>query len=242
MSLFTIADLHLPGAKTRAKSMEVFGRRWTDYRSRLEHNWRAIIDPDDSIVIPGDVSWALTLDETLGDFAFLDSLPGKKYIGKGNHDFWWATASKMNAFFDANSFSTLNILYNNAYFTGEAIICGSRGWFFDEASQNTVGDVSWEKLINREQMRLKMSLEAATLISREHASAPIIAFLHFPPVWGGSVARNIVDLLHEYGIKRCYFGHIHSEYTGRQPFNFENIEFRLISADHLAFCPLKVFI
>ena len=243
MSLFTIADLHLPGADGKSKSMEVFGRRWADYRARLERGWRAAVAPDDSVVIPGDISWALTLDEARSDLAFIDSLPGQKYIGKGNHDFWWSTAAKMKAFFLANNFNTLNILYNNAYLAGGAVICGSRGWFFDEASQKTVGDVSWEKLVNREEMRLRMSLEEGTRLSAGMgADMPMIAFLHFPPVWGDSVARNIVDLLHEFGIRRCYFGHIHSEYVSQQPFCFEDIEFRLISADHLAFCPIRVFI
>lgn len=241
MSLYTIADLHLPGADGKAKSMDVFGERWADAQNRLERNWRAVVDPDDSVVIPGDITWAMDLDEARGDFAFIDSLPGIKYIGKGNHDFWWATAAKMNAFFAENGFSSLRILYNNAYITDSAVICGSRGWFFDEISQKTVGEVSWEKINNRETLRLEMSLKAAVqLRDSDGRCLPIIAFLHFPPVWNDAVARGLIDTLHAYGVKRCYFGHIHSGYVGRQPFVFEDIEFRLIAADHLAFCPLYV--
>ena len=243
MSLFTIADLHLPGAEGKEKSMEVFGQRWADSQNRLERSWRAIVEPDDDVVIPGDITWAMNLDEARRDFAFIDSLPGKKYIGKGNHDFWWATASKMNVFFAANGFGSLNILYNNAYIAGGAVICGARGWFFDEESQKTIGNVSWVKINNREAMRLEMSLNAAVKLRDSSAtSLPVIAFLHFPPVWNGAVARNLIDLLHNYGVSRCYFGHIHSGYVGHQPFEFEGIEFRLISADHLAFSPQKVFV
>lgn len=240
MSLYTIADLHLPGADGKAKSMEVFGQRWFDSQNRIERNWRALVEPDDTVVIPGDISWAMNLAEARDDFAFIDSLPGIKYIGKGNHDFWWATASKMNAFFAENGFSTLNILYNNAYIAGGAVICGSRGWFFDEGSQKTVGEVSWEKINNRETMRLEMSLKAAAKLRDASGGLPVIAFLHFPPVWNGAVARGPVDALHSYGVTRCYFGHIHSAWVGQQPFMFEDIEFRLIAADHLAFCPLRV--
>ncbi len=245
MSIFTIADLHLPGAEGAAKSMDVFGRRWVDSQNRLERNWRAVVAPEDSVVIPGDISWAMNIDEARGDFAFIDSLPGKKYIGKGNHDFWWATAAKMNAFFAENSFSTLNILYNNAYILDGAVICGARGWFFDEASQKTVGDTDWQKIVNRETMRLEMSIKSAEELihSREPSAAeppPIIAFLHFPPVWNGAVAEGMIDVLLRHGVKKCYFGHIHSEYAERSPILHKDIEFRLISADHLSFCPQRI--
>lgn len=255
MSIFTIADLHLPGAEGAAKSMDVFGRRWANSQARLERNWRAVVGAEDAVVIPGDISWAMSLDEAREDFAFIDSLPGTKYIGKGNHDFWWATASKMNAFFADNSFKTLNILYNNAYKIGGAVICGARGWFFDEASQKTVGDTDWQKIVNRETMRLEMSIKAAEALiceSRPHAQTahisqtenetppPIIAFLHFPPIWNGSAADGLLDVLWRHGVKKCYFGHIHSEYAERAPILYKDMEFRLISADHLEFCPQMI--
>lgn len=241
MSLYVIADLHLPGADERSKSMDVFGKRWANYRERLERNWRALLTDSDDIVIPGDISWAMNLEEALRDFELIDSLPGRKYIGKGNHDFWWTTASKMTAFFAENNFSTLNILYNNAYLVDGAVICGSRGWFLDESSQKAVGDVDWSKICAREAGRLKASLEYAVKIKAQSCTDfPIIAFLHFPPVWNGSVARDIVDVLHAYNISRCYFGHIHSEYVSRSAFVFEDIVFELISADHLSFTPRLV--
>ena len=115
MAIFTIADLHLPGKEGDKKSMEIFGSRWIGGTDKLTRNWKALITDEDSIIIPGDISWAMTLDEARDDFSMLNSLPGTKYIGKGNHDFWWATASKMNSFFESNHFATLKILYNNSY-------------------------------------------------------------------------------------------------------------------------------
>ena len=165
MAIFTIADLHLPGKEGDKKSMEIFGSRWIGGTDKLIRNWKALITDEDSIIIPGDISWAMTLDEARDDFSMLNSLPGTKYIGKGNHDFWWATASKMNTFFKKSGFSTLNILYNNAYETPHGIICGSRGWFSDEANQKTVGEVDWQKITERETLRLGLSLKNAFSLS-----------------------------------------------------------------------------
>ena len=236
MALFTIADLHLSGNEGTNKSMEVFGRRWIGGTEKLIRNWNALITPDDTVVIPGDVSWAMTLDDALEDFKFIHSLPGTKIIGKGNHDFWWATASKMYKFFEANGLDSIRVLYNNSFECEGKIICGSRGWFSEEANQKTVGDVSWTKIVDRETMRLKMSLES----SAKDTEKERIVFLHFPPVWSNSVCSDIIALLREYNVNKCYFGHIHGLYSSDVNFNFEGISFELISADYLDFCPKKV--
>ena len=235
MSLFVIADLHLPGAEGEEKSMSVFGQRWIGAKEKLEKNWRAIVTDADSVVIPGDISWAMTLEEAKDDFLMINALPGTKYIGKGNHDFWWTTASKMLAFFKENNFSTLNILYNNAYPLDEGIVCGSRGWFPDEANQKTVGDVDWQKIIKREASRLDLSLRSA-----ENFDGEKLVFLHFPPVWNSVVCRDIIDVLKSHGVTRCFFGHIHGLYTIAPTFEFEGILFEMISADYLDFIPKKI--
>ena len=178
----------------------------------------------------------MTLDDALEDFKFIHSLPGTKIIGKGNHDFWWATASKMYKFFEANGLDSIRILYNNSFECEGKIICGSRGWFSEEANQKTVGDVSWTKIVDRETMRLKMSLES----SAKDTEKERIVFLHFPPVWSNSVCSDIIALLREYNVNKCYFGHIHGLYSSDVNFNFEGISFELISADYLDFCPKKV--
>lgn len=236
MAIFAIADLHLAGQEGSKKSMEVFGHRWIGGVDKLIKNWNAIISPSDSVILPGDISWAMTLDEATDDFALLNSLPGTKYIGKGNHDFWWATASKMYKHFEANRFDTLKILYNNSFTIENACICGSRGWFAEESNQKTVGDVSWLKIVERETLRLKMSLESAP----SDSSAEKIVFLHFPPVWNGAVCSDIIELLHSHNVRRCYYGHIHGVYSIDVNFVHEGIRFELISADFLDFCPKKL--
>ena len=240
MSIFVIADLHL--SSDGSKSMEKFGSRWTGYMQKLEKNWRAVVKDTDTVIIPGDISWSLKLEEAVEDLRFLDSLPGIKLIGKGNHDFWWATASKMNAFFEKNKIRTVKMLYNNAYLLDGCIVCGTRGWFVEEGQQNTVGDVDYSRIVNREVIRLRMSLDEAVKLKKESAEEelPILVFLHFPPVFGEFVCREIVDTLKEYGIQKCYFGHIHGAYRERRTLRFEGIDFTICAADHLNFVPLKV--
>lgn len=245
MALFVLSDPHL-AIRQAKKSMEAFGQRWQNYVSRIEKNWRAVVDECDTVVLPGDISWAMTLEGAREDFAFLHSLPGQKLIGKGNHDFFWTTASKMNSFFEQNGFDSLHILYNNAYLIENRIVCGTRGWFYDEKLQNTVGEVDYDKIINREVGRLRLSLEAARKIQAEELTATgcereIIPFLHFPPVFGDFRCREFMDVLAEYGVRRCYYGHIHSELPQGHPDTVDGIRYILCAADHLRFTPLPVF-
>ena len=239
MSVYTIADLHLPGKEGDNKSMEIFGSRWIGCVNKLINNWTAIVSNDDTVVIPGDISWAMTLEDATEDFKLLNDLPGTKIIGKGNHDFWWATASKMNKFFEQNKFDTLKILYNNSYVIENLVICGSRGWFSDEANQKTVGEVDWTKIVDRETARLKLSLES---VPAEHRGLQMLVFLHFPPVWNSSVSTDIISLMKEHGVERCYYGHIHGVYNSDAVFVYDGIRFEMISADYLSFCPRKIVI
>ena len=240
MSLFVLSDTHL-ALHDSGKSMEVFGSRWQNYITRIENNWRRLVKKEDTVIIAGDVSWAMTLEETVKDFTFLQSLPGRKLLGKGNHDFWWTTASKMNRHFQDNSFTSLNILYNNAYVVESFIVCGTRGWFIDPSLQKTVGTVDYTKIVNRELIRLRMSLDAALkLKSEDGQEKEIIPFLHFPPVWGDFRCDEIISVLKEYDIKRCYFGHIHGASGAPDVLEECGIRFILTSADHLNFTPLAV--
>lgn len=239
MSLYVLADLHLSGAVN--KSMEVFGPRWQGYAAKIEKNWRAVITDEDTVVIPGDISWGMTLEEAAEDLRFIDALPGRKLLGKGNHDFWWATAAKMTAFFAEQGFTTLDILYNNAYRLEDCIVCGTRGWFNDEKQQNTVCPTDYAKIVNREVMRLGLSLDAAEKLQPSDAQLPVLVFLHFPPVWGSFVCREIVDLLLARGIKKCYFGHIHGAYNVPRTVTFEGIDMVLCTADFLKFAPMPIF-
>ena len=243
MSLYVISDLHLSTNENTGKSMEVFGPRWQNYISRLERNWRAVITDEDTVVIAGDISWAMTMEEALPDLKFIDSLPGRKIIGKGNHDFWWSTVSKMRRFFEQNSITTIDILYNSAIETDEFIICGSRGWFNDESRQNTVGSTEpdYEKIVHREAMRLKMSLEEGPRIKKENGSGKeLLAFLHFPPVYADFICREIINVLHQYGIKNCFYGHVHGNYFMPRTLEFEGIDFIMTASDFLSFAPMPI--
>lgn len=243
MSIFVLADLHLSTDSKTNKSMEVFGARWQDYMTKIEKNWNAVVGENDTVIVPGDISWATRLEDAESDLRFLNSLNGKKLIGKGNHDFWWSTATKMYAFFEKKEISTISILHNNAYIVEDRIICGTRGWFPDENKQVTVGEVDYAKIVNREVVRLRLSLDAAKKLQDDHFGEcgevlPITVFLHFPPVWGDFIMREFIDIFHEYGITECCFGHIHSAYNQPGRFDFEGINFTLVSSDFLNFHPI----
>ncbi|MBQ4111660.1 MAG: metallophosphoesterase [Clostridia bacterium] len=240
MAIYVMGDLHLSTNSVTNKSMEKFGKRWLGYTDKLRRNWEAVVTSEDTVVIPGDISWAMKLEEALSDFQFIESLPGTKLIGKGNHDFWWNTASKMNVFFQENCIQSVKILNNNAYLVENQVLCGTRGWFLDEKQQVTVGSVDYEKIINREVIRLQLSLDNAVQLQREHELAtgirsPISVFLHFPPVWLDFICRPIVETLHDYGNPTCYFGHIHGMYNVPKEFEFEGISMHLVSSDAMDF-------
>lgn len=235
MSLYVIADLHLD-TKGIGKSMEIFGNRWQNYISKIQKNWTKLICENDTVVISGDVSWALTLNQAEDDLRWIDALPGRKIILKGNHDFWWATNSKMTQFMAEKEIKSIEFLNNNAIETDNFIVCGSRGWFTDKSMQTAAQEVDYSKIINREVIRLKMSFDCAKKLEQE-SGKQILAFLHFPPVWSDFRCDEILNLMNEYNIKKCYFGHIHGTYSVPQAFFEKGIEFRLISGDYLDFIP-----
>ena len=224
MSLFAIADLHLSLGVD--KPMDVFPG-WAGYVEKLEKNWRENVRPEDMVVVAGDISWGLDISEAKEDFAFLDQLPGTKILLKGNHDLWFSTKTKVEKFFAENGFSTLKILFNNAYEYGDRAICGTRGWMNDPIEK---------KVLLRECGRLRMSLEEGKKFGKE----PLV-FLHYPPVFGGGECYEILDVLLEYGIKQVYYGHIHGYSSGYAINGIRNgIDFRLISCDFVQFNPVKI--
>lgn len=224
MSLFAIADLHLSLGVD--KPMDVFPG-WAGYVGKMEKNWRENVRPEDTVVVAGDISWGLDISEAKEDFAFLDQLPGTKILLKGNHDLWFSTKTKVEKFFAENGFSTLKILFNNAYEYGDRAICGTRGWMNDPIEK---------KVLLRECGRLRMSLEEGKKFGKE----PLV-FLHYPPVFGGGECYEILDVLLEYGIKQVYYGHIHGYSSGYAINGIRNgIDFRLISCDFVQFNPVKI--
>ena len=239
MSLFAIADPHL--SFTAGKPMDKFGTRWIDHTEKLEKNWRAVVSEEDTVVLPGDISWGINLEGAREDLAFLESLPGQKILGKGNHDYWWCTVSRMNAFLKQNNFRSIRFLHNNAYLSEGFAICGTRGWFVEEQLQKEQEGVDWHKLVAREAGRLRMSITDAEKKKKQNGSGETpLVFLHFPPVFRSFVCRELLDVLHEYNIRDCYYGHIHGSYDVPRQFEYEGIRMKVIAADHLFFVPMRI--
>ncbi len=238
MSLFVLSDTHL--STSDSKPMDVFGRRWQGYTEKLRRNWNAVVSSEDTVVVPGDISWAMFHDGALGDLAFINALNGKKLIGKGNHDYWWTSMKKLGALLEANNINTIDFLYNNAYFAEDFIITGTRGWYIDVSSANAPDGADYDKIVAREAARFELSLKAAEKLRAEHPDAEMLAFFHFPPVYNGYVCRPIIELLHKYGIRRTYYGHIHGVYDIPRSISFEDIRFTIASADYLNFTPLMI--
>ena len=239
MSVFTMADLHL-SISCPEKSMDIFGARWAGSLEKIRDRWQAVVGPSDSVIIPGDISWALSLNDAIADLAFIDALPGRKYVGRGNHDYWWSSLTKMSSTAAASGITTISFLQNNAYRVEDLIVCGSRGWFSDEKMITGVYEkADYQKVMDREAIRLRMSLDQGKRLYEEQGGK-LLVFLHFPPVWNGIVSREIVDVLHEYGVTECYFGHIHGQYQFPGVFRFEDITMRLVAADFLDFYPIPV--
>jgi len=225
MSIFGISDLHL--SLSTDKPMDIF-KGWDNYVERLTTNWKRIVTPDDTVVIPGDISWALKLDDSYKDFKFLDSLPGTKIIIKGNHDLWWSTTNKMNLFLEKNEFDSIKFVFNSAVVVGDYVVCGSRGWFFDDKEQA-------HKVILREAGRLRGSLEKAM----ETGLEPLV-FLHYPVVYREQVCEELMQVLLEFNIKEVWYGHIHG--AGKQPstVTYNGIDFHLITCDSIEFSPILI--
>ena len=228
MAVYTIADLHL--SLDGKKPMDVFPG-WNDYVSRLTKNWNALVTPQDTVVIAGDISWAMKLEDADLDFAYLNRLPGKKLLLKGNHDYWWSTRKKIETYLTDRGFSTLSIVHNSAVPVGEIAVCGTRGWLYNA---ETLED---QKIVNREVGRLTTSLREAELLGLR----PVV-FLHYPPLYDDQRCEEILNVLKEWNIRDCYFGHIHGSQAAKRAVvgEYSGIKMHLISCDTVQFTPVLV--
>jgi hypothetical protein len=210
--------------------MSVFNG-WQNYQEKIEKNWRDIVKPDDTVVLAGDISWGMSLQQALPDFQFINGLPGEKIILKGNHDYWWMTMKKMEAFFEAESLTTLRLLHNNHYAYGKYGICGTRGWV---NGTDNKADVQDEKVLRREVQRLETSINSALKAGLE----PIV-FMHYPPIFTNNFNYDILEVLYRYKIKKCYYGHIHGRSAHELCVQgvYDDIDFHLIAGDFLQFIP-----
>ena len=227
MALYAIGDLHL--CLGAPKPMDIFGGAWVGYMDKLRDGL-SVITPEDTTVLLGDLSWALDLESAAADFRWINEIPGRKIILKGNHDYWWSTAAKFNKFSQENSFPDQFILNNNFYEYGDFAICGTRGWFYEEQRSGEHD----EKVFKRELMRLEASLRAA---GDRHK----IVFLHYPPKYKGYECQEIIDLMKCYEVRQCFYGHLHGASHGlAMEGQWNGIEYHLVSADKLGFRPFMV--
>lgn len=227
MALYTIGDLHL--SLNSDKSMDVFGPGWADYVARIREGFSTLTEAD-TTVLCGDLSWGMSLEESLADLKFINALPGRKILLKGNHDYWWNTARKMENFFKENGLDSLEILHNNCKYYGDIALCGTRGWFYELDSEGTHNG----KMMAREVGRLEASLQAA-------GEAEKLCFLHYPPLYTGYRCPEILALLQKYGVKRCFYGHLHgASHKRRIEGDCGGTDFALVAADYLGFTPLKI--
>lgn len=228
MALYAMGDLHLSlGAD---KPMDVFGGAWKGYMDKLREGL-SIVGPEDTIVLMGDLSWGLDMEQSANDFAFINAIPGRKIILKGNHDYWWTTATKFYKFCEAKGFSNIYILNNNCYEYEDVAICGTRGWFFEEDA--AVGSHN-DKVFKRELIRLEASLKAA-------GEKKKLCFLHYPPRYRGYECPEILNLLQRYGVSACYYGHLHGDSHKLAIEGLhDGVEFRLCAADFVNFYPIRI--
>lgn len=234
MSIFVIGDLHL--SFNNPKPMDIFGDNWSGHEEKIRSNWIENVSEDDLVILPGDFSWETYLEDTKLDFDYLNNLPGKKLLLKGNHDYWWTTVTSMRAFLKENNYTNIDFLYNNSYEFEDKIICGTRGW-------SIIDEEADKKLINRELIRLELSLQDG--INKYGTDKEIIVFMHYPPITKAKIISEqeaeFVELMKEYNVKRCFYGHLHgASITEAVEGEIEGIEFKLVSADGLDFRLLKI--
>ena len=253
MSIYAIGDLHL--SLNKEKPMDIFGQKWKNHEQKIKENWEKNVANNDLVLIPGDFSWEMHLKDMYNDFKFLNDLPGKKLLLKGNHDYWWTTLAKMREFIEENKFSNIDFVYNNSYLFEDKIIAGTRGWALND-TENGI------KMNHREEERLKISLKSGL---NNFGDKEIICLMHYPPILSEQLVKleekdnsennsksnyvnnsklkisNYVKIMKEYNVKTCLYGHLHGE-SHNEAFEgvIENINFKLVSSDYLDFKLYKV--
>jgi len=228
MALFAIGDLHL--SFMTDKPMDVFGEKWINHAEKIKNNWRYKISNEDVVLIPGDISWAMKLNEAYYDLEWISNLPGKKFLIRGNHDYWWASLSKMNTLFD-----NIFFLQNNYYLYEDYAICGTRGWICP--NENKFDDHD-RKIYKRELHRLKLSLDAAV----NDGYNKFIVMTHYPPTNEKLEKSGFVEIYEEYKVEKVIYGHLHdidSFNAGLKGIR-NGVEYILTSSDYLNFDPIKI--
>lgn len=231
MSIYVIGDLHLPFGVE--KPMDIFGGKWQGYTEKLKEDWNKKVKPEDTVILAGDFSWATYLEDTYKDFEYINNLPGKKILLKGNHDYWWTTVTSMKKYLEENSFKDIDFLYNNSFCIEDKIIVGTRGWALLD-SENS------EKMVKREANRLELSIKDA--IEKYGEDKELICIMHYPPITRTKMKNEytydskFLDVMKKYNVKKCYYGHLHGKsHIDAVEGKIEGIEFTLISGDYIEF-------
>ena len=231
MSIFAIADLHLSFSENVRKPMDVFGGEWVNHTEKLKRNWEETVSEKDTVIVAGDISWALKPDDATADLNWIRGLPGRKIFIKGNHDLWWPSTRKLNQLYDEDA----RFLQNNFFEADGAAICGSRGWICPWDDGFTEHD---EKIYKREILRLSVSLESA----RSAGFTEIIGATHFPPAGDKQRTSGFTELFEAYGVKKVFYGHLHGEEwfkTGIRG-TVNGVTYQLVSLDYLKCVPFRI--
>ena len=224
MKIYAIGDLHLSFDEAVEKPMDIFGQGWLNHDEKVKNSWKKQVGEDDIVMIAGDISWGLRLEEAVADLTWISQLPGMKVLIKGNHDLWWSSISKLNKFHE-----TMKFLQNTSFVTEDGIgICGSRGW---NCPGSEAFDHHDEKIYARELLRLESSLKSA----RDAGAKQLIAMLHYPPTNDKHQPSGFTELLSAYGVTKCVYGHLHGKDSFKKGLqgSFNGVEYRLVSLDYL---------
>lgn len=229
MHIYAIGDLHLSGEPPQ-KPMEIFGAHWQGHKEKIKNNWLTTVRPQDTVIVCGDISWAMGLQNAAPDLAWLAQLPGRKLLLRGNHDYWWASLAKMRQQYGSN----FEFLQNNCLLAGSTAICGTRGWVLPSSESFTAED---EKIYKREAIRLELALQQAAAQKPER----IVAAFHYPPLFAPEERTLFTGLLEKYGVQHCVYAHIHGE-NHVQPFEGERqgVHYKLVSCDTQSFALTQI--
>ena len=229
MNIYAIGDLHLSG-EPPTKPMEVFGAYWLGHKEKIKNNWLNTVQASDTVIVCGDISWAMGIKNAAEDLAWLAQLPGRKLLLRGNHDYWWSSLAKMQQLYGEN----FEFLQNDCIMVGDTAICGTRGWVLPSSENFTPED---EKIYKREALRLQLSLEAAT----KNNPARIIVAMHYPPLFAAEEQTLFTNLLEQYQVQHCVYGHIHGE---NHVLTFEGdragVNYKLVSCDTQGFALTRI--
>lgn len=232
MAIYSISDLHLSFGNN--KPMDIFGANWENHTEKIKKDWIKKVTNDDLVLLPGDFSWAMYLNDTYQDFEYLNNLPGKKLLLKGNHDYWWTTLKKMREYLEKNNFKNIDFIYNNGYLFDNKIIVGTRGWQAEDNSED-------RKIIKREIIRLELSIKDG--IKKYGEDKEIIVCMHYPPFNKyNEKSMSFLELMKKYNIKTCIYGHLHGEASHKEAITgiIQNINFEMVSCDYTNFKLIQI--